>query len=69
MKKEIHPVYNDVTVDCVCGASWKTRSTAKISKIDICSNCHPFYSGKHKVIDSEGRIEKFMKKYQKVAKK
>lgn len=69
MKKEIHPNYQDVSISCVCGASWNTRSTAKLAKTDICAQCHPFYSGKHKVMDSEGRIEKFLKKYQKVVKK
>ncbi|MBF0298956.1 MAG: 50S ribosomal protein L31 [Oligoflexia bacterium] len=67
MKKEIHPPYEKVTVHCVCGATWTTRSTAtKLSKVDICSACHPFYSGKQKVMDTEGRIEKFRKKYAKL---
>jgi large subunit ribosomal protein L31 len=63
MKQGIHPEYNEVTVECVCGAVYQTRSTAKLAKIDICANCHPFYSGKQKVIDTEGRIEKFRKKF------
>lgn len=63
MKAEIHPQYNDVTIECVCGAVWNMRSTSQLSKIDICSNCHPFYTGKQKILDSEGRIEKFRKKY------
>jgi large subunit ribosomal protein L31 len=64
VKKEIHPVYQDVVIGCVCGAEWKTRSTAiNTKRIDICSNCHPFYTGKQKVLDTEGRIEKFRKKY------
>lgn len=63
MKKAIHPKYETLTVTCVCGNSFETRSTSDISKIDICSSCHPFYTGKQKVVDSEGRIEKFNKKY------
>ena len=63
VRKEIHPEYHDVTVSCVCGATFETRSTKKLNKIDICSSCHPFYTGKQKVLDTEGRIEKFKKKF------
>jgi len=63
MKAEIHPPYHDVSIECVCGAVWKTRSTSQLAKVDICSNCHPFYTGKQKIMDTEGRIEKFRKKY------
>lgn len=63
MKKGIHPKYGPIKVTCVCGASYETQSTAKYSKIDICANCHPFYTGKQKIIDTEGRIEKFRKKF------
>ena len=63
MKEGIHPTYEPRTIDCVCGATYNTRSTADIGKIDICSNCHPFYTGKQKVMDTEGRIEKFNKKF------
>jgi len=63
MKDGIHPEYKDVTITCVCGTIYETRSTANISKIDICGACHPFYTGKQKVMDTEGRIEKFQKKY------
>ena len=63
MKANIHPEYNTVKITCVCGNSFETRSTAPLSKIDICSECHPFYTGKQKVLDSEGRIEKFRKKF------
>ena len=62
MKAGIHPEYNNVTINCVCGASYETRSTAKLEKIDICAACHPFYTGKQKIVDTEGRIEKFKKK-------
>jgi large subunit ribosomal protein L31 len=63
MKAKIHPEYHAIKVDCVCGATYETHSTLKFSKVDICSHCHPFYSGKQKVLDTEGRIEKFKKKY------
>jgi large subunit ribosomal protein L31 len=63
MKAGIHPEYNEVTISCVCGATYETRSTAKLEKIDICASCHPFYTGKQKVLDTEGRIEKFRKKF------
>ncbi len=63
MKENIHPNYKDITVNCVCGASFQTRSTKELQKVDICSNCHPYYTGKQKVIDTEGRIEKFKKKF------
>ena len=63
MKEGIHPKYEATTVNCVCGAVYKTGSTIKLEKIDICANCHPFYTGKTKVLDTEGRIEKFKKKF------
>lgn len=63
MKENIHPNYKEINVSCVCGASFQTRSTKELAKVDICSNCHPYYTGKQKVIDTEGRIEKFKKKF------
>lgn len=63
MKANIHPKYEATTVKCVCGATYETRSTINLEKIDICASCHPFYTGKTKVIDTEGRIEKFKKKF------
>ena len=63
MKEGIHPKYEALTVTCVCGATYNTGSTIKLEKIDICAACHPFYTGKTKVIDTEGRIEKFKKKF------
>lgn len=68
MKEGIHPEYHTVTVECVCGAKWEMNSTTKLGKVDICSNCHPFYTGKQKIMDTEGRIEKFRKKYAKFKK-
>lgn len=63
MKSDIHPEYNKITVACVCGAEYETGSTQALSKVDICAACHPFYTGKQKVLDTEGRIEKFRKKF------
>ncbi|GAB6184472.1 50S ribosomal protein L31 [Thermodesulfovibrio hydrogeniphilus] len=63
MKKGIHPEYKEVKVICACGETFLTRSTKKVIKVDICSKCHPFYTGKQKIVDTEGRVEKFMKKY------
>jgi len=63
MKAGIHPEYNEITVSCACGATFQTKSTKQFDKTDICSSCHPFYSGKQKVLDTEGRIEKFRKKF------
>jgi large subunit ribosomal protein L31 len=65
MKKDIHPDYHEVTVACACGSTFKTRSTHKgdILHIEICSRCHPFFTGKQKLIDSAGRVERFQRKY------
>ena len=64
MKADIHPTYyTDAQVVCGCGNSFTTGSTKKELKIDICSECHPFYTGKQKLVDTEGRVEKFKKKY------
>lgn len=64
MKAETHPTYYaDAQVVCVCGNTFNTGSTMKEIKIDICSECHPFYTGKQKLVDTEGRVEKFKKKY------
>ncbi len=64
MKEGIHPEYKETTITCVCGNVIETRSTKKDIKIDICSNCHPFITGKQKLIDTAGRVEKFKKKYE-----
>ncbi len=63
MKKGIHPEYVETTVTCGCGATFKTRSTLKEIHVEICSQCHPFYTGKQKFVDTTGRVEKFQKKY------
>ncbi len=66
MRAGIHPEYHDVDVRCACGATWRTRSTKQELHLEICSNCHPFFTGKQKLIDTEGRVERFTKKYGKV---
>ena len=64
MKKGIHPKYKLVTVTCACGNTFVTRSTiGKDFKVEICSACHPFFTGKQKIVDTEGTIEKFNRKY------
>ncbi|MGB3862644.1 MAG: 50S ribosomal protein L31 [Candidatus Aminicenantaceae bacterium] len=63
MKKDIHPEYTEATVACACGNTFTTRSTKKEIRVEICSACHPFFTGKQKFIDSAGRVEKFRKKY------
>ncbi len=63
MKEKIHPEYKEAKVVCACGETFTTRSTKALIKVDICSKCHPFYTGKQKIVDTEGRVEKFMKKY------
>jgi large subunit ribosomal protein L31 len=65
MKKDIHPKYEKVTVRCGCGNTFETRSTAAEIHAEICSACHPFYTGKQKFVDTAGRIERFQKKYSK----
>jgi large subunit ribosomal protein L31 len=65
MKAAIHPKYGPSEVQCACGHTFPTRSTKSVLKVDICSNCHPFYTGKHKVVDTAGRIERFNRKYAK----
>ena len=67
MKTEIHPEYGPTIVKCVCGHSWETRSTVGGElHVDICSNCHPFFTGKQKLVDTAGRVERFRKRSEKV---
>ncbi len=64
MKNEVHPEYNEIDVACSCGNKFKTRSTmTKALHIEVCSECHPFYTGKQKIVDTAGRVDKFRKKY------
>jgi large subunit ribosomal protein L31 len=64
MKKNIHPKYEQATVRCVCGETFETGSVKKEMRVDICSKCHPFYTGKQKLVDSGGRVERFKRRYQ-----
>jgi large subunit ribosomal protein L31 len=66
MKPDIHPEYKNVNITCACGTVYETRST-KVYNIDVCSACHPFFTGKNKLLDVEGRVERFRKKYQKAS--
>jgi large subunit ribosomal protein L31 len=64
MKADIHPNYQTVQVTCACGAAWETRSTrGEDLRLEICSSCHPFFTGKQKFIDTAGRVERFQRKY------
>jgi large subunit ribosomal protein L31 len=65
MKTAIHPDYHEVTVACACGSTFRTRSTYKgdVLRLEICSKCHPFFTGKQKIMDSAGRVERFQRKY------
>jgi large subunit ribosomal protein L31 len=63
VKDKIHPQYFETTITCACGNVVKTRSTVKNIRVEICSACHPFFTGKQKLIDSAGRVERFIKKY------
>ncbi len=63
MKSGIHPEYKEITVTCACGNTFQTRSTINTIHVEICSACHPFYTGKQKMVDSAGRVERFNRKY------
>ena len=63
MRESIHPAYPNAQVKCACGAAWETRSTGGSLHLDICSSCHPFYTGKQKLMDTQGRIDRFNKRY------
>jgi large subunit ribosomal protein L31 len=63
VKEGIHPKYFEVEARCACGATWKTHSTKPELHLEICSSCHPFFTGKQKLLDTEGRVERFTKKY------
>jgi len=65
MKKDIHPAYHQTVIRCACGQEISTGSTKQDIRVEICSQCHPFYTGKQKLVDTAGRIERFMKKYEK----
>ena len=68
MKEGIHPAYHEVEVHCACGNTFKTHSTKKEVRLEICSNCHPLFTGKLRLIDSAGRVERFHRRYGKLEK-
>jgi large subunit ribosomal protein L31 len=65
MKDKIHPSYVEATVICACGNTWKTRSTKETVHLDVCSRCHPFFTGEQRIMDTAGRVERFRKRYEK----
>lgn len=69
MKAKIHPNYVEARVHCACGNAWQTRSTKPDVHVEICSNCHPFFTGQQRIVDTAGRVERFNKRYQKAAAK
>lgn len=69
MKKGIHPEYKETLVTCACGNTFKTRSTLETIHVEICSRCHPFFTGRQKLVDTAGRVERFRRKYEEAGKK
>lgn len=67
MKEKIHPAYHQITIKCACGATYETASTRKDYHVELCSACHPFFTGKQKLVDSAGRVERFQKRAEKTA--
>ena len=67
MKKNVHPEYMDAVIKCACGNELSTRSTKKEMHVNTCSGCHPFFTGQNKLLDTEGRVERFQKRYAKFA--
>ncbi len=65
MKASIHPEYKQATITCACGNSWVTRSTQEQMHVDVCSQCHPFFTGEQRIVDTAGRVERFRRRYQK----
>jgi large subunit ribosomal protein L31 len=63
MKATIHPKYEEATVTCSCGNSWKTRSTKAAISLDVCHNCHPYFTGEQRIVDTAGRVERFRRRY------
>ena len=63
MKKDIHPPYVETTITCACGNSWQTRATKPQVRLEVCSQCHPFFTGEQRIVDTAGRVERFKKRY------
>ena len=64
MKAKIHPSYVEATITCACGNTWKTRSTKEAVHLDICSRCHPYFTGEQRMVDTTGRVERFRRRYE-----
>jgi large subunit ribosomal protein L31 len=64
MKDKIHPSYVEATVSCACGNTWQTRSTKPAVHLDVCSRCHPYFTGEQRIVDTAGRVERFRKRYE-----
>ena len=69
MKTGIHPDYVEATVHCACGNTWTTRSTKANLRVDLCSNCHPFFTGEQRLVDTGGQVERFRRRFEKQVKK
>jgi large subunit ribosomal protein L31 len=69
VKEKIHPKYVESTIICACGNSWKTRSTKDTVHLDICSRCHPYFTGEQRIVDTAGRVERFRKRYEKASRR
>jgi len=67
VKSDLHPMYNTLTVICACGNSFETRSTSSSIHVEVCSQCHPYYTGKQRLLDTAGRVDRFRRKYNKPA--
>lgn len=67
MKQGIHPTYEEAQVICSCGNTWTTRSTKKVLRTDLCSQCHPFYTGEQRIVDTAGQVDRFMRRIQRAA--
>jgi large subunit ribosomal protein L31 len=63
MKAKIHPEYTQATITCSCGNSWQTMATKELIKVEVCSNCHPFFTGEQRIVDTAGRVERFKRRY------
>ena len=63
MKTEIHPEYIQATITCSCGNTWETRATKPALRVEVCSNCHPFFTGEQRIVDTAGRVERFKRRY------
>ena len=67
MKQGIHPTYEEAQVTCACGNTWTTRSTRKVIRTDLCSKCHPFFTGEQRIVDTAGQVDRFMRRFQRAS--